>query len=88
VSADATSGTVASDVSGNTVTWDGGLPSGGSVTVTIHATLTDDPGLPGAADPTAFVVVSPTMHFSLPALTGSSRWSASATSRRRLAPSP
>jgi uncharacterized repeat protein (TIGR01451 family) len=94
VSASATSGAVVSNLSSNTVTWDGSLPSGGSVAVTIHATiqptvaldstianqatvsydadgngtneaftLTDDPGKPGASDPTSFVVVSPTMDF-------------------------
>jgi uncharacterized repeat protein (TIGR01451 family) len=94
VSADATSGTAASDPPSSTVTWNGSLPSGGSVTVTVRATIgptvalgaaianqgtihydadgngtnesatpTDDPGAPGATDPTSFVVVSPTMDF-------------------------
>jgi len=39
LSADATSGTTVSDLPGNTVTWDGSLPSGGSVTVTIRARI-------------------------------------------------
>jgi uncharacterized repeat protein (TIGR01451 family) len=94
VSADATTGTVAADLPGNAVTWDGSLLGGASVTVTIHArvrptvalgaivanqatlyydadgsgtneatALTDDPGRPGASDPTRFVVVSPRMDF-------------------------
>ncbi len=94
VSADATTGAVVADLPFNAVTWDGSLPSGGWVTVTIHATirprvalgatianqatvcydadgsgtneataLTDDPGKPGANDPTGFVVASPRMDF-------------------------
>jgi uncharacterized repeat protein (TIGR01451 family) len=39
VSASATSGTVATDLAGNSVSWDGSIPSGGSVTLTIHATI-------------------------------------------------
>jgi len=39
VSAQATSGTAGVDRPGNTVTWNGSLPSGGSVTLTIHATV-------------------------------------------------
>jgi uncharacterized repeat protein (TIGR01451 family) len=39
VSASATSGAVVSNLPSNTVTWDGSLPSGGSVTVTIRATI-------------------------------------------------
>jgi uncharacterized repeat protein (TIGR01451 family) len=39
VSASATSGTAAADLPANTVTWDGSLASGGSVTITIHATI-------------------------------------------------
>jgi uncharacterized repeat protein (TIGR01451 family) len=39
VSASATSGTVATDLPGNRVTWDGSIPSGGSATVTINATV-------------------------------------------------
>jgi uncharacterized repeat protein (TIGR01451 family) len=39
VSADATSGALASDLPANSVTWDGSFPSGGSVTITIHATI-------------------------------------------------
>jgi hypothetical protein len=93
-SAEATSGTVTLDLPGNTVTWDGSLPSGGSVTITIHATVqprvalgttianqatvyydvdgngtndattvTDDPAVSGANDPTSFVVVSPITSF-------------------------
>jgi uncharacterized repeat protein (TIGR01451 family) len=83
----ASSGTAAS--AGNTVTWDGKVPAGGSVTVTITATinagtagstitnqgtanydsagdgtnksqtLTDDPAVGGASDPTSFTVLSP-----------------------------
>jgi hypothetical protein len=78
----------------NTVTWNGVIASGGSVTITIEATvqpttalgttvsnqgtirydadasgdnessvLTDDPGEPGASDPTSFAVVSPDQAF-------------------------
>jgi uncharacterized repeat protein (TIGR01451 family) len=87
--ASATSGTAVATLATNTVTWNGVVPAGGSVTVTINATvasgtalqnvtnqasfnydpdgngvnegsgLSDDPGAPGAADPTAFVVISP-----------------------------
>ncbi len=39
VSASATSGTATTDLPANTVTWDGSLPSGGSVTISIHATI-------------------------------------------------
>jgi uncharacterized repeat protein (TIGR01451 family) len=94
VSAGATSGTAAADLGTNTVTWNGVLASGGSVTITIEATvapttalgttvsnqgtirydgdasgdnetsvLTDDPGVPGANDPTTFAVVSPDQDF-------------------------
>jgi len=93
VSATATSGTTVLDIPANTVNWDGSLPSGGSVTVTIHAAikattlpgtianqatvyfdadgngtneataLTDDPGSPGANDPTSFVATTPAMDF-------------------------
>jgi uncharacterized repeat protein (TIGR01451 family) len=86
VSATATSGTVVANVGTNTVTWDGAIPIGGSVTITITATIqpaaagttvsnqgsiaydgggngtngaaakTDDPGVPGASDPTSFSV--------------------------------
>ncbi len=89
VSASATSGTAVATVGTNTVTWNGSVPAGGSVTITITATIeagtefqtvsnqgtvrsdvdgngsneasgsTDDPGQPGAADPTTFVVGSP-----------------------------
>ncbi|HEX3552762.1 MAG TPA: S8 family serine peptidase [Thermoanaerobaculia bacterium] len=75
--------------SGNTVNWDGSIPAGGSVTITITATinagtalqtvtnqatvnhdndgngvnetatLTDDPAVGGASDPTSFKVLSP-----------------------------
>jgi uncharacterized repeat protein (TIGR01451 family) len=85
-SASATSGTVNANIFSNTVTWNGSIPAGGSVTVTIVADLgfniagqtvsnqgsinfdadgngtnessvqTDDPSLPGATDPTSFVV--------------------------------
>jgi uncharacterized repeat protein (TIGR01451 family) len=97
-SATATSGTAIGDLAGNSVVWDGSIPSGGSVTITIHATIevtvgldttlanqgtihydadgngsneaatpTDDPGKPGANDPTTFVVVSPPLHlYTLP----------------------
>jgi len=92
-SASATSGTPWFDSSGF-FGWNGGLPSGGSVILTIHATIkptvtigttianqatihydadgngtneataqTDDPGAPGANDPTTFVVVSPAMSY-------------------------
>jgi uncharacterized repeat protein (TIGR01451 family) len=93
VSASATSGTVATDLPGNGVSWDGSIPSGGSVTITIHATIkptvelgtiasqgtvhydadgngtneasafTDDPGKPGANDPTNFIVASKAIDF-------------------------
>ncbi|HWM91225.1 MAG TPA: S8 family serine peptidase [Thermoanaerobaculia bacterium] len=89
VSASATSGTAVANVGTNTVTWDGVVPAGGSVTITIQATIeagtsgqqvgnqasfifdadgngineaggsTDDPGAPGAADATIFIVASP-----------------------------
>lgn len=39
VSATATSGTAAADVGTNTVTWNGAIPAGGSVTITITATV-------------------------------------------------
>ena len=81
-------------VAGSTVTWNGSIASGGSVTITINArvkpavgpgasvanqatvafdadvdgvnesaTATDDPGLPGALDPTAFTVTSPSLDY-------------------------
>lgn len=79
-------GTVVADTMTNTVTWNGGIPAGGSVELSIEAVVgagaagatvsnqgsiaydsdlsgdndasavTDDPGLPGATDPTEFVV--------------------------------
>ncbi len=88
VSATATSGTAAANTGTNTITWNGSIPSGGSVTITITATIlssaaghtvsnqgsiaydsdgngtnestaqTDDPGVPGAANPTSFTVAS------------------------------
>jgi uncharacterized repeat protein (TIGR01451 family) len=39
VSASATAGTATANLGTNTVTWDGVVPAGGSVTVTIHATV-------------------------------------------------
>jgi uncharacterized repeat protein (TIGR01451 family) len=39
VSASATSGTATATVATNTVTWNGAIPAGGSVTITIHATI-------------------------------------------------
>lgn len=39
VSASATSGTAVATIGTNTVTWDGQIPAGGSVTITIQATL-------------------------------------------------
>jgi uncharacterized repeat protein (TIGR01451 family) len=39
VSATATSGTVVPTVATNTVTWNGSIPAGGSVTLTINATI-------------------------------------------------
>jgi uncharacterized repeat protein (TIGR01451 family) len=39
VSASATAGTAVATVGTNTVTWDGKVPAGGSVTITIHATI-------------------------------------------------
>jgi uncharacterized repeat protein (TIGR01451 family) len=90
VSAAATSGAAVATVATNTVTWNGAIPAGASVTVTLNATIkpgtplgtnvsnqgtfaydadnngtneasgaTDDPTLPGAADPTVFQVSSP-----------------------------
>jgi len=90
VSANATSGSALATVATNTVTWNGSIPAGGSVTITITATIdpatpagttvsnqgtfaydadgngtneasgtTDDPGQPGAANPTAFAVGGP-----------------------------
>ncbi len=43
VSASATSGTAVATLGTNTVTWDGGIPAGGSVTITIHATVSTNP---------------------------------------------
>ncbi|HEX2643279.1 MAG TPA: IPTL-CTERM sorting domain-containing protein, partial [Thermoanaerobaculia bacterium] len=81
-------GTAVPTVATNTVTWNGPIPAGGSVTVTITARIadtaggqtisnqgtvnfdadgngtnestiqTDNPGLPGASDPTTFRAVS------------------------------
>lgn len=47
VSAGATSGTAVATVATNTVTWDGSIPAGGSVTITINATISPSatPGL-------------------------------------------
>jgi uncharacterized repeat protein (TIGR01451 family) len=90
VSVNATSGTVTIDFVRTRFAWDGSISSGGTVTITIIATInpdvalgttvanqgtanydadgnatneavvtTDDPGQPGANDPTSFVVVSP-----------------------------
>jgi uncharacterized repeat protein (TIGR01451 family) len=85
VSASASSGTAT--MAGNVASWNGSLPAGGSVTITIVATIgaaatgtisnqgtisfdsdgngsndasvpTDDPGVAGAADPTAFTVAA------------------------------
>jgi uncharacterized repeat protein (TIGR01451 family) len=39
VNASATSGTALATVATNTVTWNGGIPAGGSVTITINATI-------------------------------------------------
>ncbi len=41
VSASATSGTAAADTGTNTVTWNGGIPAGSDVTITIQATIGD-----------------------------------------------
>ena len=87
VSATASSGTAATQ--GNTVTWNGSIPAGGLVTITVTAAispatagtaicnqasiafdadgngtnessgLSDDPGLPGTADPCCFLVPFP-----------------------------
>ncbi len=86
VSASSSSGAAVATTATNTVTWNGAIPAGGSVTITIHATIlpaalgssvsnqgtiaydadgngtneataqTDDPGAPGTADPTSFMV--------------------------------
>ena len=91
-------GTIGVDTMTNTVTWDGGIPAGGSVVLSIEATVlpgtqgatisnqgqiaydsdasgdndaaaaTDDPGAPGAADPTDFVVGQSVLE--IPALGG------------------
>lgn len=92
VSTNATSGTAVASVGANTVTWNGSIPAGGSVTLTIVATvkpaaagtvvmnqgtvaydsngdgtndassLTDDPSVGGATDPTGFTIAaSPTI---------------------------
>lgn len=45
VSASATSGTAVATVAANTVTWNGSIPAGGSVTVTIVATVGSGAGL-------------------------------------------
>lgn len=94
-------GTVFADLGANTVTWNGGIPAGGSVELSIEATVlpgaagatvsnqasiaydsdasgdndaaavTDDPALPGAGDPTAFVVgLPPPSVLEIPALGG------------------
>jgi uncharacterized repeat protein (TIGR01451 family) len=42
VSASATSGTAVATVATNTVTWNGAIPAGGSVTITIQATVRPD----------------------------------------------
>lgn len=42
VSANASSGTALATVGTNTVTWNGGVPAGGSVTITIQATIRPD----------------------------------------------
>src|SRR4030095_13993683 len=47
VSASATSGTATANTGTNTVTWNGTIPAGGSVTVTIQATLSSV-ALPGS----------------------------------------
>jgi large repetitive protein len=47
VSASASSGTLVSDVPTNSVTWNGSIPAGGTVTITIQATI-----LPGAVGKT------------------------------------
>jgi len=47
VSASASSGTLVSDVPTNSVTWNGGIPAGGTVTIIIQATI-----LPGAVGKT------------------------------------
>ena len=47
-SASATSGTVVADIGANTVTWDGAIPSGGSVTITIVAMIGPDASGPVA----------------------------------------
>jgi uncharacterized repeat protein (TIGR01451 family) len=44
VDATATSGTATATVVTNTVTWNGSIPAGGSVTITIHATITAPAG--------------------------------------------
>jgi uncharacterized repeat protein (TIGR01451 family) len=44
VSASATSGTAVATVATNTVTWDGSIPAGGSVTITIVATISATAG--------------------------------------------
>jgi uncharacterized repeat protein (TIGR01451 family) len=47
VSASATAGTVVAAVATNTVTWNGSIPAGGSVTITIQASI--NPGTAGGS---------------------------------------
>jgi hypothetical protein len=44
VGASASGGTAVADVGAATVTWNGGVPAGGSVTITITATIDAGPG--------------------------------------------
>ncbi|ANB19547.1 proprotein convertase P-domain-containing protein [Dokdonella koreensis] len=99
VAASASSGAASANPATNTVTWNGAIPAGGSVTVLIDATirsdasgtignqagvaydgdgdgsneataLSDDPAVPGAADPTVFPVGAPAVVVPVPTLTG------------------
>jgi uncharacterized repeat protein (TIGR01451 family) len=49
VGASSTSGTAVATVATNTVTWDGAIPAGGTVTIAIDATVKNDPTFAGTA---------------------------------------
>ncbi len=54
VSASATAGTAAANPGTNTVTWNGAIPAGGSVTITIQATVTPGPPASSASNQATF----------------------------------
>ncbi|HUD42528.1 MAG TPA: proprotein convertase P-domain-containing protein [Dokdonella sp.] len=99
IAASASSGTATANVGANTVTWNGPIAAGGSVTILIDAAiragatgsvsnqaqaaydgdgdgsneaaaLSDDPGAPGATDPTVFMVGTPVEAVAVPTLGG------------------